>query len=119
MIVDMNEVLPHENTLLGAIDTYLKSLVHVRPHLAKRFEWHLEEMAEHWLEEGGANTVAAIEQVWLKHYLRRATDRKVAEQVIRDFYRWARNNSLTEHDPLRSANTDQYHLCSERHEFSG
>jgi hypothetical protein len=96
----MNEVLYHERTLLGAVDSYLKSLVHVRPHLVKRFEGLLEEMAERWLAGEQANLLDAVDGVWLHDHLRQTNDRRLAAQVIGDFYRWARKTGLSQHDPL-------------------
>jgi hypothetical protein len=37
--------------LLGAIDSYLSSVVHVRPFLAATYRAQLEAMAERWLAE--------------------------------------------------------------------
>lgn len=99
----MNDVLFHERTLLGAIDSYLKGLVHVRPHYTKQAEDLLEEMAEQWLAAGRANALDAVDNDWLHEYVRQAPDSRLTAQTIGDFYRWARKNGLSQHDPFATA----------------
>jgi hypothetical protein len=62
------EYLVAERTLLGAVDSFLKSAVHVRPHLVNRFETISEVWIDAWLEAGGENMLEAIDGAWLQHY---------------------------------------------------
>ncbi len=94
--MSISEQLVHERTLLGAVDSYLKALVHVRPHLARRYEALLENMTQQWFLDGGPNLVAAIDAVWLTKYVAVATDRAMLLLALSDFYRWASRNGLVE-----------------------
>lgn len=90
------EQLVHECTLLGATDSYIKALVHVRPHLASRYEASLDALTQRWLAEGGHNLLAAVDAVWLTNYIASALDRATLLLVLSDFYRWASRNGLVE-----------------------
>ena len=81
----------HEKTLLGAIDSYMSALVHVRPYLAHGHRQVLEALAEQWLDEEGANAVSAIPKAWLDGYIGKHAERVPA---IRDFYAWAGRENL-------------------------
>jgi len=98
----MNVTLPlaHERTLVGAIDSYLKELVHVRPFLAQRYTDVLEGMAERWLDEHGVNAVDAPDAAWVTNYMAGLADRSAALSALQDFYRWALQNNLIVENPL-------------------
>lgn len=86
--------LAHESTLLGAIDSYLKELVHVRPFLVQRYSHLLEALAERWFAEGGGNALDALDVLWLKRYIAECVDQATAGQVVQAFYRWACQRNL-------------------------
>ncbi len=92
--MSINDYIVHKRTLLGALDSYVKALVHVRPHLAGRYEAHLTDMTQQWLADGGPNLLAAIDAPWLTHYLAAAADRATLLLALSDFYRWASRNGL-------------------------
>jgi len=94
----------HERTLLGAVDSYLKALVHVRPALVQRYEAVLESLCEAWLATGGANAVAALHVSWLATYLAAVPDRLTALLVCQDFYRWALTEQLLTTNPVAHLN---------------
>lgn len=86
--------LVHESTLLGAIDSYLKELVHVRPFLVQRYSHLLEEMADRWLAEGGGNALCDLDRQWLQRYVTACADHVAAGQIVQAFYRWAQQRNL-------------------------
>lgn len=92
--------LVHERTLGGAVDSYLKALVHVRPALLPRYADVLEALQEQWLANGGANEVAALDARWLAGYLAATPDRQAAITVCQDFYHWALAEALVMTNPL-------------------
>jgi site-specific recombinase XerD len=92
--------LVHESTLVGAVDSFLKELAHVRPYLLQRYTPILEGMAERWLTEGGANRISALNSQWLASYLVEIADAESARQVLQEFYRWATQQSLVTDNPL-------------------
>lgn len=93
--------LAHESTLLGAIDSYLKELVHVRPFLVPRYSHLLEELADRWLAEGGGNALYDLDGQWLHRYLAECADHTAASQIVQAFYHWAQQRNLvTATEPL-------------------
>lgn len=86
--------LVHESTLLGAIDSYLKELVHVRPFLVQRYSHLLEAMADRWLAEGGGNALSDLDGLWLKRYIAECADQATAGQIVQAFYCWACQRNL-------------------------
>ena len=96
----MEAELVHESTLVGAIDSYLKELVHVRPFLLQRYATVLEGMTERWLEEIGINQLAALDQKWLGQFIAVSANRGLAMNALQDFYRWAVQRHLITENPL-------------------
>jgi site-specific recombinase XerD len=92
--------LVHESTLVGAVDSFLKELVHVRPFVAKRYAAVLEEMAERWLDERGVNEVNALDPAWIATYIDEFADPRVATNALQEFYRWAMQGKLIAENPL-------------------
>ncbi len=90
----------HERTLIGAVDSYLGYLVHVRPHVASKQREQLEAAIEQWAADGGANAIEAPTPDWLNRYLVLADEPAEAEKALRHFYRWALREGLTEESPL-------------------
>lgn len=96
------EYLVAERTLLGAVDSFLKSTVHVRPQLIGRFETISEMWIDAWLEEGGENRLDAVDSVWMSAYLARL-DEDERDAVLRFFtvfYTWAVRENLVDVSPL-------------------
>lgn len=95
------DYLVAERTLLGAVDSFLKSTVHVRPQFAGRFETISEAWIDAWLEAGGENRLEAVDGVWLQQYLTQITeDREDAERFFQTFYAWAVRENLIDASPL-------------------
>ena len=94
-----NLMLVHERTLVGAVDSFLGQLVHVRPHLAGAYRQHLEVMAEHWLATGQPNLLEMLSPRWLKQYLQ-VPQYEDHLYALRDFYAWAVREGLLERSPL-------------------
>jgi hypothetical protein len=83
------------------MDSFLKYLVHMRPHLVGRFEEFSEAWIDAWLEAGGANTLDAMDPIWLDAYLEGLADgRGEAEQFFQIFYAWAIRENLLDASPL-------------------
>jgi hypothetical protein len=95
------EILHHERTLLGALDSYLSALVRVRPHLVGAYRDVLERMAGVWLRRDGANDVGAIPPAWLRLHVFEAGDR-VSQAAIDDFVAWAAREGLIEREAARA-----------------
>ncbi|CAN5584455.1 hypothetical protein BH10CHL1_BH10CHL1_05120 [soil metagenome] len=95
----VNLTLVHERTLVGAVDSFLGQLVHVRPHLAGAYRQHLEVMAEHWLATGQPNLLEMVPPSWLKKYLQ-VPHYEHHQSALRDFYVWAVRENLLERSPL-------------------
>jgi len=93
MTVEYSRV--HERTLLGAIDSYLSSLVHTRPFLAADQREALGRFAEWWLnEQGGANDVAAS-HANVRDYLMRIEHAGPDMAALKSFFDWAREEGLS------------------------
>ncbi len=97
-----NPDLTHERALLGAVDSYLGELVHVRPFLAQHYREICENMAEEWLENGGRNAIDALTPEWLSHYVVRQTDSVAAAEVLSSFCSWAVDQGLIVESPFQS-----------------
>ena len=85
----------HERTLLGAIDSFLKALVRLRPQQAAAYGDVLEDFATCWLERGGLNQVESVERDWLTLYLETSSDRIAAAAALGDFYEWVGREGLS------------------------
>jgi len=83
------DYIVHERTLLGAIDSYLGGLVHVRPHLAGAYREQLEALADAALAAGLPNAVEAPGPAWLRGFVAASADPDQARAALGDFYRWA------------------------------
>jgi hypothetical protein len=86
--------LPNERTLLGAIENFMSSVVHVRPYLAQGYREVLEDMAEAWLDAGGANTFSSVAQSWLDGFVQQASrpeTRTARRAALDDFLGWMAN----------------------------
>ena len=86
-------LLIHERTLLGAIDSYLGGLVHVRPHLATGYRASLELLADQWLAAGGTNELT---WAFVHNQSNDADSDKHTKDMIalEDFARWAQREHL-------------------------
>ena len=96
----MTAELVHEQTLIGAVDSYLKELVHVRPFLVQRYADVLEGMSERWLAQTGSNELNALDKAWLTDYITAATDQQLTLTALQDFYRWAIQGNLVTQNPF-------------------
>jgi site-specific recombinase XerD len=94
------DAIVHDRMLLGAIDSYLKELVHVRPYLLGPYQEVLAGFAEQWLAAGGQNQLEAIDDRWVRAYYADLFSRAAGAAALRDFYRWAVRNRLLDADPL-------------------
>ena len=95
-----NELIAHDRMLVGAIDSFMGSVVHTRPFLASAYREQLERMAERWINEGGPNALAAVTSEWLHSYLASAEEPEKAELAVRELYTWALNEELIAASPL-------------------
>lgn len=98
----LNPNLAHERTLLGAVDSYLGELVHVRPFLIQHYREICESMTEEWLENGGPNAIDALTPEWLLHYVDRQTNSVAATEVLSSFCTWAVEQGLIAESPFQS-----------------
>lgn len=89
-------------TLVVAVDSYLRELLHIRPFLLQRYSEVLEQMSERWLAEIGINQLDALDAQWLVRYIATCRDRGVAMNACHDFCRWAQQRRLIEQNPLGS-----------------
>lgn len=96
------EFLVAERTLLGAVDSFLMSVVHVRPHVVSRYEQVSDAWMDAWMEQGGENALEAVDGVWLASYLGTLDDqaREEAERFFQSFYAWAVRENLVDASPL-------------------
>lgn len=84
----------HERMLIGAIDSFLSTVVHVRPYLATVYREQLEQFADYWIEEGYPNELDSVDEDALAFYLATRPYPATAEKVLREFYSWAHNAGL-------------------------
>lgn len=97
------DYLVAERTLMGAVDSFLKSTVHVRPQLVSRFETISEAWIDAWLEDGGENMLEAVDGPWLQAYLAQlGAGRAEAERFFQSFYTWAIKENLVDASPLQA-----------------
>lgn len=94
----MTITLVHERMLLGAIDSFLSTVVHVRPYLAASYRDHLERFADYWLEEGNLNELDSVDPDAIMFYLSTLENPAPAEAVLKEFYRWAEREGLIDND---------------------
>jgi hypothetical protein len=99
-LMSLYPYLVHERTLLGAVDSFLHGVVHARPFFVKRYQAILEELAERWLADGGANAVDALERRWLVNFVANVDDPTSASLIIDEFFHWAVQNELSLASPL-------------------
>lgn len=95
-----NELVAHDRMLVGAIDSFMGSVVHTRPFLASEYREQLERLAERWIGEGGANALAAVSSEWLRSYLAGTEEPEKAELAVRELYTWALSEELITASPL-------------------
>lgn len=95
--MSLESLIVHDRTLLGALDSFLKAVVHVRPQVVARYEDALATMTEQWLAQGGDNLVARLDPAWLDQYLQ-ATDDPMLRPALQDFFRWNVQNDLLPED---------------------
>jgi hypothetical protein len=111
------EYLVAERTLMGAVDSFLKSIVHVRPQLVKRFEKISGAWIEVWLEEGGENMLEAVYPAWLANYLAQleaqsSEERVEAERFFQIFYTWAVQEKLIDASPITFSSISASPTCA-------
>jgi hypothetical protein len=95
------DYLVHQRTLAGAIDSFLKSLVHVRPNLAGQYEKVAEAWMDAWFAAGGVNMLEAVDAAWTADYLEKAgPGREQVERFLHTFYQWAAREKLVDASPL-------------------
>jgi hypothetical protein len=96
------DYLVSERTLMGSVDSFLKSLVHTRPQLVARFEKISDAWIDAWLEAGGENMLEAVTGEWLQSYLDQCGEgRGEAERFFQIFYAWAVRENLIDDYPSR------------------
>ncbi len=96
------EYLASERTLMGAVDSFLRSVVHVRPQLVRRFEEISDNWMDSWFEAGGENMLEAVDGKWLQHYVEQSGDaREEVERFFALFYAWAVKENLVDAAPQR------------------
>ena len=96
----IQDAIVHDRMLLGAIDSYLKELVHVRPYLLGVHEAVLSTFADQWLATGGQNQLDAIDTSWVRTYHTTLFVQGAGATALRDFYRWAHRTGLIATNPL-------------------
>lgn len=89
----------HGRMLLGAIDSFMATVVHVRPHLAPGYRDALEAFAETWIDGGHPNQIDSLDEVWLLSYLEGCGIRSLTEIALREFFAWAKHEGLLERIP--------------------
>lgn len=99
-MTDLPEYIVHERYLLGAVDSFMGAVVHVRPHRAGTLREHLEHMAETFIQAGHANQIEELNAAWLNSYLGQVDDRAAVEASLREFFRWALQQGLITASPL-------------------
>jgi hypothetical protein len=88
------ELLSHERSLLGAIDTFLSSLVHTRPFLAGEYRDALHVFADVWLASDGENDLAALNDARIRDCMALVTPTDHSDQAIAEFTSWAQRTGL-------------------------
>jgi hypothetical protein len=99
------DLVVHERTLLGALDSFLGTVVRTRPQLAAAYGEHLEDFAARWLASSYPNEIDAVAPHWISAYLASSLDRSTAEAAIRDFFSWAVLQNLVPEHPMAPRKT--------------
>jgi hypothetical protein len=89
---------------MGAVDSFLKSVVHVRPYVVNSFEEAADGWMNAWFAEGGANVLEAVDGAWTNRYLASlsAAERVPVQRFLHAFFRWAVQENLVDAHPLRA-----------------
>ena len=95
----------HERTLLGALDSFLGTIVRTRPQLAAAYGQHLEDFADRWLASDYPNEIDSVAPHWISAYLASSLDRTTAEAAIRSFFSWALGQKLVSEHPMNHLGT--------------
>lgn len=96
----IEDLVVHERTLLGALDSFRGTLVRTRPQLAATYGEHLEDFADRWLASSYPNEIDSVAPHWISAYLASCLDRSTAELVIRAFFTWAVQQRLVDEHPM-------------------
>lgn len=96
----IKDLIVHERTLLGALDSFLGTLVRTRPQLAADYSEHLEDFADRWINSY-PNQIDAVAPHWISAYLASSLDRPTAEAAIQAFFSWALQQDLVSDHPMR------------------
>ena len=88
-MMDGYDPLAHERTLGGAVDSYVKQLVRVRPQLARAYADQLEAFLAVWQASLQPNDVTAVTTRGLLAFLAQSDDPVQARAALADFFRWA------------------------------
>ena len=96
------EYLVAERTLMGAVDSFLKSAVHVRPYLVNSFEEAADGWMNAWFAEDGANVLETVTGAWINRYLAALSvaERVPVQRFLHAFYSWAVQENLVDASPL-------------------
>jgi hypothetical protein len=100
VLAELSSHLVHDQTLLGAVDSFLKELVHVRPYRLSQYEAALAALVDAWFAHAGRNQLVAVDESWLQQYLATTADAAATRQVVDDLYRWAVRTNLIAQHPL-------------------
>lgn len=96
----MNDLIVHERTLLGAIDSFQGTLVRTRPQLAGAYGEYLEDFADRWLDSGYPNALEDIAPHWVSAYLASSLDQETATAALMSFFNWATQQALIARNPM-------------------
>ncbi|ABX07062.1 MAG TPA: hypothetical protein DEF47_13750 [Herpetosiphon sp.] len=98
----MQELLVHERTLLGALDSFAGTLVRTRPQLAADYNEYLDDFAQRWIDSGYPNELDSISTYWVQAYLSSLSlaQREVAKAALHSFFDWAVSQGLIDQAPL-------------------
>jgi len=96
----LNPELAHERTLLGAVESFLGELVHVRPWLAEEYRDACEEMVQWWMESDGGNEIGAVTSEWVQAWLADQAMSPASPAALQDLFAWAVARGLIESNPL-------------------
>src|SRR5690606_25397157 len=82
VLAELSSHLVHDQTLLGAVDSFLKELVHVRPYRLSQYEAALAALVDAWFAHAGRNQLVAVDESWLQQYLATTADAAATRQVV-------------------------------------
>lgn len=94
------DLIVHERTLLGALDSFQGTMVRTRPYLAAAYNEILEDFAERWIDSGHPNELDAIAPAWIEAYLSTQEDRSTATAALHGFFSWAVAQHLIATHPM-------------------